>query len=124
MKFSKVSIVSVPVKDQDVSKNFYTSILGCRVVEDNPMMPGSRWLRLEFPEVETRIVLANWFQQMPPGSLQGIVLITDDIVSTRQELTERGLEVSVIKDQPYGKEAVFYDPDGNGWVLQQPAVNK
>ena len=80
-------------------------------------MPGSRWLRLEFPGLQTRIVLANWFQQMPHGSLQGIVLITGDIVSTRKELAERGLEISAIKDQLYGKEAVFYDTDGNGWVL-------
>jgi catechol 2,3-dioxygenase-like lactoylglutathione lyase family enzyme len=122
--FSKISIVSVPVKDQEAAKNFYTSMLGCRVVEDNPMMPGSRWLRLEFPGVQTRIVLANWFQQMPPGSLQGIVLITDDIARTSKDLKDRGLEVSEIKDQPYGKEATFYDPDGNGWVLQQPAADR
>jgi catechol 2,3-dioxygenase-like lactoylglutathione lyase family enzyme len=119
--FDKISIVSIPVKDQQAAKTFYTAVLGCRVVEDNPMMPGSRWLRLEFPGVETRIVLANWFAQMPPGSLQGIVLITDDIIRTSKDLKNRGLELSEIKDQPYGKEATFYDPDGNGWVLQQPA---
>jgi len=120
--FDKISIVSVPVKDKDASKAFYTSVLGCRVIEDNPMMPGSRWIRLEFPGVQTRIALVNWFKQMPPGSLQGIVLITNDIDHTCQELKQRGLEISEIKDQPYGKEAVFYDPDGNGWVLQQPLV--
>jgi catechol 2,3-dioxygenase-like lactoylglutathione lyase family enzyme len=119
--FDKISIVSIPVKDQQAAKTFYTAVLGCRVVEDNPMMPGSRWLRLEFPGVETRIVLANWFAQMPPGSLQGIVLITDDIIRTSKDLKNRGLELSEIKDQPYGKEDTFYDPDGNGWVLQQPA---
>jgi catechol 2,3-dioxygenase-like lactoylglutathione lyase family enzyme len=119
--FDKISIVSIPVKDQQAAKTFYTAVLGCRVVEDNPMMPGSRWLRLEFPGVETRIVLANWFAQMPPGSLQGIVLITDDIIRTSKDLRDRGLEISEIKDQPYGKEGTFYDPDGNGWVLQQPA---
>ncbi len=86
-----------------------------------PMAPGSRWIRLGFPMVETRIVLANWFPQMPPGSLQGVVIITSDIAKTCADLQARGLEVSEIKQQPYGKEATFYDPDGNGWVLQQPA---
>lgn len=118
--FTKISIVSIPVKDQDISKKFYTEVLGCKVVEDMPMMPGSRWLRLEFPGVDTRIVLANWFQQMVPGSIQGIVLITDDIVKTCAELRKRGLETTPIKQQPYGQESTFYDPDGNGWVLQQP----
>ncbi len=119
--FTKISIVSIPVKDQEAARTFYTNVLGCRVLEDMPMMPGSRWLRLEFPGVETRIVLANWFQQMPPGSVQGIVLITDDIAKSRDELQERGLAVSEIKQQPYGQEATFDDPDGNGWVLQQPS---
>jgi len=119
--FSKISIVTIPVKDQDAAKTFYTTVLGCQVLEDMPMMPGSRWLRLEFPGVETRIVLANWFQQMPPGCVQGIVLITGDIIKTSIELKMRGLAVSEIKQQPYGLEATFDDPDGNGWVLQQPA---
>ncbi len=119
--FTKISIITIPVRDQDIAKAFYTSVLGCRVVEDMPMMPGSRWLRLEFPGVETRIVLANWFKQMPPGCVQGIVLITDDIAGTCTQLKQRGLAVSEIKQQPYGLEATFYDPDGNGWVLQQPA---
>lgn len=119
--FTKISIVTIPVKDQDVSKKFYTEVLGCKVIEDQSFMPGSRWIRLEIPGVETRIVLANWFAQMPPGSLQGIVLITADISTARAELTKKGLQVTEIKQQPYGQEATFSDPDGNGWVLQQPA---
>ncbi len=120
--FTKIAIVTIPVKDQAAAKDFYTNVLGFNVLEDLPMMPGSNWLRLEIPGVETRIVLANWFKEMPAGSLQGIVLNTEDIISTRVQLVNRGLEVSEIKDQPYGKEATFDDPDGNGWVLQQPAT--
>ncbi len=118
--FTKISIVTIPVKDQDAARDFYTNVLGCRVVEDMPMMPGSRWLRLEFPGVDTRIVLANWFKEMPPGRVQGIVLVTDDLAKTCQELNQRGLATSPIKQQPYGLESTFDDPDGNGWVLQQP----
>ena len=120
--YSKIAIVSIPVKDQDISKSFYLNMLDCRVLEDMPMMPGSRWLRLEIPGVETRIVLANWFKQMPPGSVQGIVLVTENLAETCDELKQRGLAVSPIKQQPYGLEATFDDPDGNGWVLQQPAA--
>jgi catechol 2,3-dioxygenase-like lactoylglutathione lyase family enzyme len=119
--FTKISIVSIPVKNQNAAKSFYINVLGCRVVEEMPFRPGAQWIRLEFPGVETRIVLANWFQQMPPGCVQGLVLITDDIAKTCAELKQRGLEISPIKQQPYGQEATFNDPDGNGWVLQQPA---
>lgn len=36
------------------------------------------------------------------------------------ELKKRDLSISEIKKQPYGQEVTFNDPDGNGWVLQQP----
>ena len=66
-------------------------------------------------------MLVTWFPQMKPGGIQGLVLITKDITSTCKELKQRGLAVSDIKKQPYGQEAAFSDPDGNGWVQQQPA---
>jgi uncharacterized glyoxalase superfamily protein PhnB len=59
---------------------------------------------------------------MQPGVVQWIVLNTDDIIKTCEELKGRGVEVTPIKQQLYGKEATFEDPDGNGWVLQQPAA--
>ncbi len=120
--FTKFAIVTIPVKDQDAALSFYTKVLGCKLVQDMPMMPGSRWLLLEFPGVETRIVLANWFKHMPPGGVQGVVLYTRDMHKTVAELKQRGLAVSEIKEQPYGLEATFDDPDGNGWVLEQPAA--
>lgn len=118
--FTKLAIVSIPVKDQDVSKKFYMEVLGCKLMEEMPMGPSARWIRLEFPGVETRIVLVTWFPQMKPGSLQGLVLITPDIVKTCAELKQSGVAVSDVAKKPYGLEASFSDPDGNGWVLQQP----
>jgi catechol 2,3-dioxygenase-like lactoylglutathione lyase family enzyme len=120
--FNKIAIVSIPVKNQKTSKSFYTDIIGCKVIEEMPFGPGAQWIRLELPGVETRIVLATWFPQMQPGCIQGLVLTTDDIAKTHAELKNRGLEISEIKQQPYGQEATFQDPDGNGWVLQQPAA--
>lgn len=119
--FNKIAIVSIPVSDQKASKSFYTDVLGGKVVEEMPFGPGTQWIRIELPGVETRIVLATWFPQMQPGCLQGIVLTTDNIATTYADLNKRGLAISEIKKQPYGQEATFQDPDGNGWVLQQPA---
>ncbi|PWB55538.1 MAG: hypothetical protein C3F13_04455 [Anaerolineales bacterium] len=117
--FTRISTISVPVKDPEISKFFYTNVLGCRGMEDVQATPGMRWLRLEFPGVETCIVLVTWFPQMPPGSQQGVILIPDDIVKTCDELKRCGREITPIKQQPYGQEATFRDPDGNSWVLQQ-----
>jgi catechol 2,3-dioxygenase-like lactoylglutathione lyase family enzyme len=118
--FGKIAIVSIPVKDQNVSKSFYTQILGGKVVEEMPFGPGTNWTRIELPGVETRIVLATWFPQMQPGCIQGLVLTTDDIAKVHAEFEKRGLAISEIQNQSYGQEAIFEDPDGNGWVLQQP----
>jgi len=51
-----------------------------------------------------------------------VVLTTDDIAKTHAELKKRGLVISEIEHQPYGSEATFNDPDGNGWILQQTAA--
>ncbi len=121
--FTKIRVISIPVKDQEVAKKFYTEVLGAKVEADMPMSPDSkmRWISLQLPGVETRLTLVTWFPQMPPGSAQGIVLATGDITAAYAELRRRGLQLSEIKDQPSGRECTFSDPDGNGWVLQQPA---
>ncbi len=122
--FTGIRIISIPVINQQVALEFYRDVLGARVEVDVPFDQNGqqRWLMLRLPGVETRITLVTWFPQMPPGSLQGIVLTTDDISATHSELKMRGLTISDIKNQPYGRECVFADPDGNGWVLQQPAT--
>ena len=121
--FTKIAVLSIPVKDQQVAKSFYTDVLGCKVIAD--MQFGSdgvtRWIQLQLPAVETALTLVTWFPQMQPGSIQGLVLATADIATTHAALKERGLAISDIDHQPYGHEATFSDPDGNGWVLQQPA---
>ncbi len=121
--FNKIGLISIPVKDQQTAKVFYTEVLGFKVVIDMPFGPNpdTRWLMLEYPGVETRIVLVTWFPQMPAGSVQGIVIHTTDIAKAHAELKQRGLKISEINKQSYGQEATFSDPDGNGWVLQQPA---
>jgi catechol 2,3-dioxygenase-like lactoylglutathione lyase family enzyme len=120
MMFDKIALISMPVKNQQVAKSFYTNVLGCKVVQEMPFgTPDTQWIRLALPGVETQIVLATWFPQMRPGSVQGLVLTTRDIAKAHADLRKRGLEISVIKEEPYAREATFQDPDGNGWVLQE-----
>jgi catechol 2,3-dioxygenase-like lactoylglutathione lyase family enzyme len=104
--FTKIRVISIPVINQQVAREFYTDVLGARVEADLPFdQEGKqRWISLVLPGVETRISL-----------------VTDDISAAHSELKMRGLMISDIKNQPYGREATFVDPDGNGWVLQQPA---
>lgn len=44
-----VKIVSIPVKNQDVSLKFYTEKLGFKVATDQEFGPGQRWIELMIP---------------------------------------------------------------------------
>jgi predicted enzyme related to lactoylglutathione lyase len=69
---------------------------------------------------DTSLSLVTWFDSMPPGSLQGLVVATDDIHATHEELAARGASFDFPPtEMPGGTQAVFRDPDGNGLVLWQ-----
>ena len=51
---------------------------------------------------------------MEPGSIRGLHLVVKDIAGSREELTDRGLDVGEIDDERQGvKYAAFRDPEGN-----------
>ena len=57
---------------------------------------------------------------MPAGSLRGLVLASDDLDRDYQRLRGLGAEFDQPPaQQPWAKEAVLRDPDGNQLVLQQ-----
>ena len=46
-------------------------------------------------------------------------MVVADADAARKELADRGVEVSEVDDQPWGRFVYFADPDGNTWTLQQ-----
>ena len=56
---------------------------------------------------------------MPPGSVRGLQLVVSDVTAARAELVERGVEVSDVREFPWGSFVFFSDPDGNSWAVQQ-----
>jgi catechol 2,3-dioxygenase-like lactoylglutathione lyase family enzyme len=122
MALKGIDVVSVPVADQERALAFYRDTLGFEVTTDAEFGAGMRWLELQPPGGGPRVTLVTWFDSMPPGSLQGVVLRTDDIVADHDRLAERGIEFSgPPAAQPWGTFASFTDPDGNSWVLVQSA---
>lgn len=60
--------------------------------------------------------------EMTPGSLKALQLVLSDVSQARQELAERGVEVSdlmVITEADGGTFFGFQDPDGNSWSVQE-----
>lgn len=123
MKINQIAIVSIPVSDQQRAKSFYQDILGFELIAENRMGPDQLWIQLRPAGAQTSITLVTWFEKMPPGSVQGVVLDIDDVTACRDELIDKGVDVSPIDAQPYGKFATFADPDGNSWVLQESPFN-
>ena len=114
-----VSVVSIPVSDQDRAKKFYTEVLGFTQLADTVMTPDMRWVHLSPPDGGATVTLVTWFPTMPAGSLRGLVLEVDDIDRWHANLTSQGFDFpDGISRQPWGRYVTVEDPDGNGIVLQ------
>ncbi|NEE03813.1 VOC family protein [Phytoactinopolyspora halotolerans] len=115
MTITHVRTFNVPVSDHDRAKAFYAEQLGFDVIGDDVMGP-VRWLEVTPPGAATTLVLGG-HPEMTPGSLQGVLLTTDDIDADCTRLRQAGVEIEGPVDQPWGRQATFSDPDGNGFVL-------
>lgn len=123
MSISSIQLFSLPVRDQDRARDFYVDVLGFELVRDNPMGGETRWVQVAPPGAQTAITLVTWFETMPPGSMKGTVLETDDLEADVQHLRSRGVPVEGdIQEQPWGRFVTFDDPDGNGIVLQESGL--
>jgi uncharacterized glyoxalase superfamily protein PhnB len=94
-------------------------VLGFPIAREADFRPGARWIELSIPGTKTNITLVTWFENMPPGGLRGIVLLTSDIEHAFRTLQARGLETSAVQSAPWGRYLTFSDPDGNGWVMNE-----
>jgi len=113
-----IEVISVPVSNQAVSKEFYLKI-GFEIIIEAPMGDGNTWLQLGLPGQATSISLVNWFSNMAPGSMQGLVVKSEDIEKEAAELKAKGVNIKDIDPTPWGKFATFYDPDGNSLILRE-----
>jgi catechol 2,3-dioxygenase-like lactoylglutathione lyase family enzyme len=119
MAIASFEILSVPVADQERAKVFYRDVLGFELLRESPMGPSQKWIQLAPQGCATTIALVTWFDAMRAGGLQGVMLNVTDIDADHAELKSRGLDLSAIKQEPWGRYATFSDPDGNGWILRQ-----
>lgn len=123
MAIKDIQVVSIPVSDQERAKTFYVETLGFELRSDASFGEGEhrqRWVEVAPEGATSRLTLVTWFPQMPAGSIQGLVLRTDDIQGDYAALKARGLTFDgEIQQAPWGTFATFSDPDGNGWVLQE-----
>ena len=113
----KIELIPVPVTDVDRAKAFYEKV-GFNADHDHQVTEQLRFVQLTPPGSACSIALTSGAHQMKPGSIDGLQIVVDDAVASREELARRGVEVSDVQVFPWGSFVFFKDPDGNGWALQ------
>jgi catechol 2,3-dioxygenase-like lactoylglutathione lyase family enzyme len=128
-----LEVIVVPVADVERAKDFYAGKLGFNVDTDAQVSDEFRVVQLTPHGSGCSIILMTEGAQMEPGTLKGVQLAVRDLRSAREELAQRGVnvsEVQVIEGGPprpaepdeqldYRGFVFFEDPDGNAWAIQQ-----
>jgi predicted enzyme related to lactoylglutathione lyase len=115
----KLELVALPVTDVDRAKAFYVDQVGFVADHDQRVHEHLRFVQLTPPGSACSLVMGEGITQMAPGSQQGLQIVVSDVAEARRQLVERGVDVSEIDEQPWGRFVYFADPDGNSWALQQ-----
>ncbi|MEV0231351.1 VOC family protein [Nonomuraea sp. NPDC050786] len=116
MPISQIRTVTVPVADQERALAFYAGVLEFEVRADNPF-PMGRWLTVAPKRAETTLLLASWFPGMAP--IGGLVVAAPDLDALAARLREHEVAFEGPSDEPWGRQLLFHDPFGNGFVVSQ-----
>ncbi len=119
----EISLVVLPVSDQERSLEFYVGSLGLEKRRDEPFGEGLRWIEVYAPVGSTGIALAP-----PPAGREvspqstGITFQTDDIDATHAALRATGADVDeqVMRLGPPVPDMFWLrDPDGHSLMVVQ-----
>ena len=126
----KLEVVTIPVSDIDRAKAYYVEKLNFAADLDVPLGPTARLVQLTPPGSGCSIHLNSSITTMTPGSLDGLVIVVDDIVRAKADLDARQVDASPVqhfedgawvegRGGPWNSFVLFQDPDGNSWSLQE-----
>jgi catechol 2,3-dioxygenase-like lactoylglutathione lyase family enzyme len=130
----KLEVVVIPVSDVDRAKEFYERI-GWRLNIDRAAGEDFRLVQFTPPGSCCSLHFGKNVTSSPPGSAKAFLIVTD-IVAARDQLVAAGAEVGeFFHDGPEGRgsglhperlsyrsRAVFSDPDGNCWHMQEVSI--
>ena len=117
----KLELVAIPVTDVDKAKAFYEQV-GFNADHDHRVNENLRFVQLTPPGSGCSICLGEGITDAAPGSVRGMQMVVADADEAHALLTERGVEISPVDDQPWGRFIYFSDPDGNTWALQEIVI--
>jgi len=126
---ARIALVTLVVPDYDAAIAFYRDALGFDLLEDTPLGPTKRWVRVAPKGGGTALLLAQADgagQRAAIGNQTGgrvaFFLETDDFGRDHERFRRAGVRFAEQpRREPYGTAAVFSDPFGNRWDLIEPA---
>jgi catechol 2,3-dioxygenase-like lactoylglutathione lyase family enzyme len=130
----KLEVIVIPVSDVERSKKFYEGI-GWRLNVDRSAGEGYRLVQFTPPGSSCSVHFGKGITPAAPGSAKAFLVVTD-IEAARNHLVAAGVEVGeFFHNGPEGRgsglhpqrlsyrsRAVFNDPDGNSWEMQEVSV--
>jgi len=118
---TQLRTIGIQVTDQERSLDFFVNVLGFEKTADHPMGPEMRWIVVTPRGAETGIVLSKGYGPGTVGGFTGYIFATDDMTSTYDTLTARGVVFSTPpRVESWGHWAQFADPDGNEFGIWTP----
>jgi catechol 2,3-dioxygenase-like lactoylglutathione lyase family enzyme len=127
-----LGLIAIVVSDYDPAIRFFVDVLGFELVEDSPALTNDerpkRWVVVRPPGAQTGLLLARADSDeqaatvgRQAGGRVGFFLQVDDFEATYARMTAAEVQfLTVPRDEPYGRVAVFVDIAGNKWDLIGP----
>lgn len=134
----KLEVLTLPVSDVDVAKDFYIATLGFTLDVDYRPNEGFRVVQVTPPGSATSVQFGIGLTEAEPGSARSSYLVVADVVEARNKLLARGAKASEIRHKypldtwsgefmtgvepnrsDYASIFDVADPDGNTWLIQE-----
>lgn len=122
---NKIGKITIYVNNQEEAKEFWIKKMKFVVKLEQPMGPNMKWLEVgpneesftTFVIYERNLMLA----QNPQANVAhpNIILSTNDIEATYNEMKISGIEVDEMMKMPYGSMFKFKDQDGNDYLIRE-----
>jgi predicted enzyme related to lactoylglutathione lyase len=117
---AKITHAALVVKNRDEAVEFYTKKVGFEKKADYNPPAGERWVTVEPKGQDLELVLLQAGKAGVNSSSTHITMSVDDCKKASAELKSQGVQFKKEPlEHPYGVSAVFADPDGNSFQINQ-----